>query len=91
MSEQAPPEGPTLDVDEQGRRVVVSAGDRIELILDGANQLLRRFGARTPIPVDEDGTITLDEAGQWRYRQVGYNRLRTVTIYERVKTRTSFE
>lgn len=34
----APPEGPTLDVDERGRRVVVAASDRIELVIEGANR-----------------------------------------------------
>lgn len=79
------PEGPALDVDEHGRRVVLAAGDRIELIVDGANRLLKEFGAATPIPVDEDGTVTLDEAGEYRYRLVEHDRWRReVGIYQRI-------
>jgi hypothetical protein len=81
----APPEGPRLDVDEHGRRVVLAAGDQIELVLDGANRMLLAFGACTPIPVDEDGTVTLDEAGEYRYRLVKHDRWRReVGIYTRV-------
>lgn len=82
----APPEGPTLDVDERGRRVVAAASDRIELVIEGANRLLKTFGAHTSIPVDEDGTVTLDEAGKYRYQLVEHDRWRRdIGIYEQVQ------
>lgn len=78
------PDGPVLDVDEHGRRVVLEAGDRISMILDGLNQLLASFGANTPIQPDADGTVTLDTAGVYRYRLAEHDRWRrTVGIYER--------
>ena len=81
------PDGPTLDVDEHGRRIVLAASDRIQLILEGANQLLAAFGAKDPIPVSEDGKlITLDSAGEYEYRLVERDRWRRhIGIYERVR------
>lgn len=81
------PDGPVLDVDEDGRRVVLEAGDRISMILDGLNQMLHAFGAATPIEPDPDGTVTLDSAGVYRYRLVTHDRWRrAVGIYERITT-----
>lgn len=79
------PDGPTLDVDAHGRRIVLAAGDRISMILDGLNRMLTAFDASTPIKVDQDGTVTLDTAGVYRYRLVEHDRWRrTVGIYERI-------
>lgn len=80
------PDGPQLDVDQHGQRIVLAAGDRIQLILDGANQLLAAFGATDPIPVSEDGkVITLDSAGEHKYRLVEHDRWRRhIGIYERI-------
>lgn len=81
------PDGPVLDVDEHGRRIVLAAGDRISMILDGLNQMLHSFGATSPIEVGLDGTVTLDSAGVYRYRLVEHDRWRrTVGIYERITT-----
>lgn len=80
------PDGPTLDVDEHGRRIVLTAPDRIRLDPDGLNRMLEVFGANTRVPVDEDGTATLDDAGKYRYRRVEYNRRWNVGIYERVRS-----
>lgn len=42
-------------------------------------------GAHTSIPVDEDSTVTLDEAGKHRYRLVEHDRgRRDIGIYGRV-------
>ncbi len=84
-NEPALPDGPTLDVDEQGQRIVLAADDRIRMILHGLNRLLEVFGAQDPIEVGPDGTVTLDSAGVYRYRLVERDRWRReVGIYERV-------
>lgn len=81
----ARPEGPWLDVDERGRRVVLAADERIVLDIDGANRLLAAEGCTDLIEPHPDGTVALDSAGEVRYRFLEVDRWqRDVRIYQRV-------
>lgn len=72
-----------LDVVD-GRRVVRSAPDLIDLNVEGTNQLMAAYGL-PPLDEPEDGMVVLDEAGEYRYRLVERDRWdHRIGTYKRV-------
>lgn len=76
---------PVLDGDGHGGRAVITAEDRILLDVEECNRLLEAHDM-PPIEPDGDGVITLDSAGQWRYRptDIPDRRRPTRRVYERL-------